>query len=107
MAFVLVQHLDPGHPSSLVQLLTKSTSMPVTEVTNLLRIEPNHVYVIAPNTSMAISHGVLKLQPRQKGTGGLRPIDSFFESLANDQHERAIAIVLSGTASDGTRPRGR
>jgi two-component system CheB/CheR fusion protein len=102
MAFVLVQHLDPGHPSALVQLLTKSTSMPVTEVTNLLRIEPDHVYVIAPNTSMAISQGVLKLQPRQKGRSGLRPIDSFFESLANDQHERAIAIVLSGTASDGT-----
>ena len=102
MAFVLVQHLDPAHPSALTQLLSKATSMPVSEVTNLLRVKPDHVYIIAPNTAMAIDRGILKLQPRRPGPVGHRPIDFFFESLARDQRERAIGIILSGTASDGT-----
>src|SRR5271169_2710905 len=56
MAFVLVQHLDPTHPSALTELLSRATAMPVTEVRDGMRIEPNHVYVIPPNTNMAILH---------------------------------------------------
>ena len=103
MGFVLVQHLNPTHESALAQLLAKATSMPVREVTNNdLPVQPNHVYVIPPNTNLAIAQGVLKLQPRKQTGGAHRSIDSFFQSLAEDQHERAIGVILSGTASDGT-----
>lgn len=101
MGFVLVQHLDPDHDSALTQLLARGTKMPVIEVTNNLRVQPNHVYVIPPNTSMAIAGGVLKLTPRGKDRGAQRSIDSFFEALAQDQRARAIGVVLSGTGSDG------
>ena len=102
MAFVLVQHLDPVHESALTKLLSKTTSMPVREVTNNTRVQPDQVNIIPPNTSLTIDEGVLKLQPRKKTDGLHRPIDHFFHSLAEDQHERAISVILSGTASDGT-----
>ena len=102
LGFVLVQHLDPQHESALTQLLSRATSMPVREATNNLMVEANHVYVIPPNTSLSIAAGALKLQARKKGRTPTRSIDSFFESLAQDQRERAIGVVLSGTASDGT-----
>jgi two-component system CheB/CheR fusion protein len=76
--------------------------MPVREVTNNLHVEANHVYVIPPNTTLSIVAGTLKLQPRKQERTPARSIDSFFESLAQDQRERAIGVILSGTASDGT-----
>src|SRR5437867_7320241 len=102
MGFVLVQHLDPQHESALTHLLARATSMPVCEVTNNLRVEVNHVYVIPPNTDLGIEQGVLKLQPRQEGRAPHRSVDFFFKSLASDQGECAIGVILSGTASDGT-----
>jgi len=102
MGFVLVQHLDPHHESALTQLLTRTTSLPVREITDNLRVESNHVYVIPPNTNLAIAKGVLKIEPRQQTRTPLRSIDFFFESLAEDQRERAIGVILSGTATDGT-----
>lgn len=101
MGFVLVQHLDPAHESALAQLLAKVTAMPVCEATHNLPVEPNHVYVMPSNRGMTIAQGRLKLQPRQQ-MGAHRSIDVFLESLAKDQRERAIAVILSGTASDGT-----
>jgi two-component system CheB/CheR fusion protein len=100
--FVLVQHLDPLHESALTQLLARATAMPVHEVTNNLRVEANQVYIIPPNTSMGIARGRLKLQPRARTGLGSRSIDFFFEALARDQQERAIGVILSGNASDGT-----
>ena len=102
MGFVLVQHLDPHHESALTQLLTRTTSLPVREITDNLRVESNHVYVIPPNTNLAIAKGVLKIESRQQTRTPLRSIDFFFESLAEDQRERAIGVILSGTATDGT-----
>ena len=102
MGFVLVQHLDPAHVSALTQLLSRATSLPVREVTNELRVQRNQVYVIPPNTHLSIARGVLKLQPRKAGAGAQRSVDFFFDSLAQDQHERAVGVILSGTASDGT-----
>ena len=102
MGFVLVQHLDPEHDSALTQLLGRATALPVHEVTNKLRVEPNHVYVIPPNTNLSISAGVLTLGPRPKTRTPHRSIDFFFEALASDQRDRAIGVVLSGTATDGT-----
>src|SRR5690349_2645375 len=89
MAFVLVQHLDPHHESALTQLLTRATSLPVREVTNNLRLEPDHVYVIPRNTNLLIALGVLKLQPRPDTPTPHRSIDFFLESLAEDQRQRA------------------
>lgn len=100
MAFVLVQHLDPEHTSALSQILSKVTTLPLHEVTDDVRVKANHVYVIPPNASMVIAGGVLKLTARRKTEHRL--IDTFFTSLAEDQRNRAIGVVLSGTASDGT-----
>ena len=102
MAFVLVQHLDPDHPSALTELLARTTSMPVREITDNLRVQPNHVYVIPPNASMILEQGALKLQRRELKRGADRTIDRFFESMAQDLGECAIGVILSGTASDGT-----
>jgi hypothetical protein len=102
MGFILVQHLDPEHDSALTQLLGRATLLPVTEVTNNLRVEPNHVYVIPPNTNLSIADGVLALGPRPKTRTPHRSIDFFFEALAKDQRDCAIGVILSGTATDGT-----
>jgi two-component system CheB/CheR fusion protein len=103
MAFVLVQHMDPKHESILSRLLAKDTLMPVAQVLDGTMVEPNHVYVIPPNTEMTISGGVLRLVGRPIGASGYRLIDTFLCSLAEDQKNRAIGIVLSGIGSDGTR----
>ena len=82
LGFVLVQHLDPQHESALSQLLARATIMPVREVTNNLRVEANHVYVIPPNTNLTIERGLLRLERRQHTRMPARSIDSFLESLA-------------------------
>ena len=102
MAFVLVPHLDPGHESLLTEILQRSTAMPVLEALDQIAVEPNHVYVIPPNREMAILNGVLQLSVPELVRGQRMPIDGFLRSLAEDQAERAIGIILSGTATDGT-----
>ncbi|MBK6998909.1 MAG: PAS domain-containing protein [Rhodoferax sp.] len=102
MAFVLVPHLDPGHASLLTEILQRCTAMPVVEALDQIAVEPNHVYVIPPNREMAILHGVLQLSVPELARGQRMPIDSFLRSLAEDQAERAIGIILSGTGTDGT-----
>ena len=102
MAFVLIQHLAPTRPSLLAEILSRATRMPVIEVHDEPAVEPNHVYVIPPDRDMIIADGVLKLLPRTEVRGQHRPIDQFFRSLAKDQGEQAIGVILSGTATDGT-----
>ncbi|MGE5894335.1 MAG: chemotaxis protein CheB [bacterium] len=102
MAFVLVQHLAPVKDSILSELLSKKTSMPVREVEDGMTVEPNHVYVIPPNTALSIFHGKLRLQPRAEPPGQHLPVDSFFRSLAEDQGQHAVGVILSGTGSDGS-----
>src|SRR5258708_6867480 len=101
MAFVLVQHLDPQHDSLLTELLAKSTPLPVSQVKDGMRVELNHLYVIPTKTTLNIEEGILKLIPRQDIQGQHMPIDSFFRSLAEDQGNKAMGVVLSGAASDG------
>ncbi|TWU38316.1 PAS domain S-box protein [Novipirellula artificiosorum] len=102
MAFVLIPHLDPTHESLMVELLSTQTSMPVVEAEDGMTVEVNRVYVIPPNRFLTISHGVLQLiDPPERG-GWQTAIDCFLKSLAADQRERAIGIVLSGTGSHGT-----
>src|SRR5215471_5739704 len=103
MAFIVVQHLDPRHESILAELLSRTTRMPVSEVTDGMRVEPDHVFVIPRNTNMTIRQGVLRLSPREDTRGQHRPIDHFLRSLAEEKSDRAIGVILSGTASDGTR----
>jgi two-component system CheB/CheR fusion protein len=101
LTFVLVQHLSPHHESALPALLAAHTTMPVVQVVDGVHIEPNHVYVIPPNVRMVLSGDTLHLSPRPDDRSGLTPIDGFFASLAEVAGDRAIAVVLSGTASDG------
>ena len=102
MAFVLVQHLDPTHSSDLRDILGRTTRIPVQQVTDGANVRPNHIYVIPPNTSMAIKNGTLRLAARVLTRGQHMPIDHFLRSLAEDRGSRAISVILSGTASDGT-----
>ena len=102
MAFVLVQHLAPDHKSILTDLIQRYTRMKVTEVEDGMEVQPNCAYIIPPGRDMAFLNGALQLLEPSAPRGQRLPIDFFFRSLAQDQHERAIGVVLSGTGSDGT-----
>ncbi len=102
MAFVLIQHLDPTHESLMVDLLSRHTKMRVVQVEDRMQVEPNHVYMIPPAHDLAINNGELYLTEPAQRRGMRMPIDFFFRSVAEDQRERAICIILSGTGSDGT-----
>ena len=102
LALVLVQHLDPGHESLLAKLLSNATAMPVREVEEGMAVEPNHVYVIPPNKTMGIRNGTLHLIARGEPAAKHLPVDYFLTSLAEDRGNRAVGVILSGTASDGT-----
>ncbi len=102
MAFVLIQHLDPTHQSLTAELLGNHTAMPVVEVADEMRVEPNRVYVIPPNAYLTISGETLHLSEPTERRGLRVPIDFFFRSLADDQQERAIGIILSGSGTDGS-----
>jgi len=103
IAFVLVQHLAPDHKSILTELVKRYTRMGVFEVADGMAVKPNCAYIIPPNRDMALLHGTLQLLEPAAPRGHRLPIDFFFRSLAQDQRERAIGIVLSGTGSDGTQ----
>jgi len=102
MAFVIVQHLDPTHKGIMVELLQRSTPMPVLQVKDHMKVEPDHVYVIPPNNDLSLLHGVLHLLPPASPRGLRLPIDFFFRSLADDCQERSVGVILSGMGSDGT-----
>ena len=99
MAFVLVPHLDARHKSAMTELLQRYTEMPVVEIGDGMIAEPNRIHVIPPNGTLTIERGALRVEtPR----GQANTIDTFFRSLAEDQQENAIGVILSGSGSDGT-----
>ena len=104
MAYVLVQHLAPTHESMLPELLQKVTKVPVLEILDDVKVEPDHIYILPSNKMLVANDGVLQLSPRpaSKGQRNL-PIDLFFTSLAEIHQDHAIGVVLSGTGSDGTQ----
>jgi two-component system CheB/CheR fusion protein len=102
MAFVLVQHLARDHKSILSELIRRYTKMQVFDVEDGMVVKPNCAYIIPPNRDMALTNGALQLLEPTLARGIRLPIDYFFRSLAQDQHDRAICIVLSGTGSDGS-----
>ncbi len=103
MAFIIVQHLDPTHESMTTEILAKKTSMPVAEAKDGVHVDRNHIYVIPPNYRLAIRQQTLRLLPRGEGPTVHLPINFFLKSLAEDQKSRSVAVILSGTASDGTQ----
>ena len=102
LAYVVVQHLDPTHKAMLVELLQRATAMPVREAAESMRVEPDAVYVIPPNSELSVVRGLLHLAQPSQPRGMRLPIDVLFCSLAREQGERAIGVVLSGMGSDGT-----
>ncbi|MFN7948647.1 MAG: chemotaxis protein CheB [Blastocatellia bacterium] len=102
MAFVVILHLSPQHKSNLAEVLQARTQMPVSQVTEAVRVEANHVYVIPPVSHLIISDGLIRLAEPEQLRGRRVPIDLFFRSLAEAWESRAIAIVLSGAGADGT-----
>jgi two-component system CheB/CheR fusion protein len=102
MAFVIVQHLDPTHKGIMVELLQRTTPMPVVQVKDRQKLAPDRVYVIPPNKDLSILHGVLHLLEPAAPRGLRLPIDFFFRSLADDCQVRSIGVILSGMGSDGT-----
>jgi len=102
MAFVVVQHLDPTHKAMLTELLQRYSTMPVIQIEDGMRVEPNTIYVIPPNTDVSILHGVLQLLEPSSPRGLRLPIDIFLKHLAQDQGDQAVAIILSGMGTDGT-----
>ncbi len=103
MAFVVVSHLDPTHESILAEIVQRVSKLPVVEVTDQLAVKPNCIYVIPPNRDLTIFHGVLHLTLPETPRGQRLPIDGFFRSLAEDQGENAIGVILSGTGTDGSQ----
>jgi len=104
MAFVLVQHLHPGHDSFLPEILQKDTPVPVVEITDDIKVLPDHIYIIPSNKILIATDGVLMLEPRPEKIRNVLnlPIDLFFRSLAEVHQKHAIGVVLSGTGFDGT-----
>src|SRR5262249_4508473 len=102
-AFVLVQHLSPDFKSLMSELLARHTRLPIQLVEDGMQVEADHVYLIPPKKEMIIAGGRLLLSDRERQGELALPIDTFFRSLAQDCAERAIAVVLSGSGSDGSR----
>ena len=103
VALIVVQHLDPSHESLSAEILSRTTRMPVEEIKDGMKVQPNHVYIIPPNHNLAILHGILSLMPRTEIRGQHMAVDFFFQSLAQDQRSKAIGVILSGTGADGTQ----
>jgi len=101
-AFVVVSHQPPGHVNLLPDLLQKHTAMPVVEATDGIRLAPDHVYLSTPGRTLAVLQGVLHVMDHESDGRVVLPIDYFFRSLAEDQGDRAIGVILSGTGTDGT-----
>jgi two-component system, chemotaxis family, CheB/CheR fusion protein len=102
MAFIVVSHLDPHHVSIMPELIQKSTKMKIFQAQDGMKVEPNKVYVSPANRDLAILHGIIQLIEPPEAHGFRLPIDFFFKSLSEDLGEKAICIILSGMASDGT-----
>ncbi len=102
-SFVVVQHLSPDHKSLMGELLSKHTDMQVIEAKEAMQVQPDHIYLIPTGKIITIRNGLLKLETKARDHSPNTAIDTFFTSLATDQGEKAIGIILSGTGTDGTK----
>lgn len=102
MAFIVIQHLAPDRKDILCELLQKVTRLKVFQASNLIKVKQNCIYLIPPNKNLSVQNGILHLSAPTEARGLRFPIDFFFHSLAEDQKERGIAVILSGMGSDGS-----
>ena len=102
MAFILVQHLDPHHPSMMVDLLAAATVMTVRQATDGMLIAPDHLYVIPPGAYLSVGGGALHVSPPDVRHGARLPFDHLLHALAGAYGARGICVVLSGTGADGS-----
>jgi two-component system CheB/CheR fusion protein len=102
MAYVVILHLSPEYESHLAEVLQGSTELPVTQVREPVKVEPNRVYVIPPNKSLAMSDGTLVLSEITGYEERRAPIDIFFRTLADTHDSRAVCVILSGSGADGS-----
>ncbi|MGF1473984.1 MAG: chemotaxis protein CheB [Geminicoccaceae bacterium] len=103
VAFVVIQHLSPDYKSLMDELLARHTDMAIHRVTDRMAVEPNSIYLIPPRSEMIVSNGLLLLSDRDEDDPSYLPVDTFMKSLAEERAETAVAIILSGTGSDGSR----
>jgi two-component system CheB/CheR fusion protein len=103
MGFLFVQHLSPRHQSFLADILSRKTTIAVETAADGTVVEPDHFYVIPPNSTLTIAGGVLRLRSREASERPHKPINRLFRSLATERGHRAVAVVLSGTGDDGAR----
>ena len=101
--FIVVLHLDPTRKSHLASVLAAHTKMPVLEIEDGMTVAPDHVYVIAPNAYLTIDGDVLRLTEPAQPRSQRHPVDVLFKSMAEQRHERTVAIILSGTGTNGTQ----
>jgi len=102
MAFVLVQHLDPTHESTLADLMSRYTPLKVVQAKDGMKVESDYLYIIPPNKDMGLMNRTIQLMEPVEPHGMRLPINFFLKNLAEDQKERSIAIIFSGFGSDGT-----
>ncbi len=102
LAFIVVQHMDPAYRCLLAELLQPATVMPVLEIADQMRIEPDHVYILPPSYDLSLHEARLRLRKLPARTGLHLPIDHFFRTLADNRRENAVGVILSGMGSDGT-----
>jgi len=102
MAFIIIQHLSPDYKSLMDELLARHTKIPIQVVKDGMVVQPDNIYLIPPKKNLSVFHGKLFLEDKDSKTHLSLPIDIFFRSLAVDKGKKAIAVILSGTGSDGT-----
>src|SRR5215472_4901315 len=107
IAYVVVLHMSPQHESNLPALLQSRTNIPVIQVTETLRVAPNHIYVIPPSKYLVMMDGVIRLTDPERPRGGHTSIDLFYRTMADAYGKNAVAILLSGSGVDGTIGLGR
>jgi len=102
IAFVVILHLSPDHDSNLAQVLQASTKMPVRQVTEKIKIEPDHVYVVPPNQHLTMKDDSIIVSPNLQTEDRRAPVDIFFRTLAEEHGSRAVTVILSGTGANGS-----
>ena len=101
-AYVVILHLSPDHDSKLAEVLQVTASIPVTQVTQPVHIEPDHVYVVPPNRRLDISGRMLTVSEMTQHEQRRSPVDVFFRALAESHGSRSVCVVLSGTGANGS-----
>jgi two-component system CheB/CheR fusion protein len=102
IAYVVILHMSPDHDSHLAQVLQATTKMPVTQVNEKIKVQPDNVYVVPPNRHLTMQDGHIIVSPNTQIEDRRAPVDIFFRTLAEEHNSKAIAVILSGTGANGS-----